>query len=424
NKETLEEKKEFAIKMKWLIIARFIIYGLAGIIAYFQMTRGNTPSTAGFLYINLIIYSLNIIYFIFVRKGMYLYTIAYVSLIADLLAMTWAVHLNGGLAGVIFPLNYIAVILIASILISQRAGVILTTVAGILFSLLISLEYLNILPPVPLIGIGTVLYHRKGYVVAVLDSKVICFYGVAIRRGYLSDRIKRQTKEIYEKGEQLIHVERMAMAAKIAGESAHEIKNPLSVIKFGLYYLGRILPENEEAQKTISSMDKATERAVSYIDILLSFSRSPVLMLKMIDVHKVIEESINELSQELLVGIEIKKDFASDVPLLKADQDKLKQVFANLIKNAAEAMGEVESRELRVESRREGEFVKISISDTGRGIPEEDLKRIFDPFFTTKGKSTGLGLAICQRIIEAHKGEIEGISEMGKGMTFVVKLSV
>ncbi|MFH1898126.1 MAG: ATP-binding protein [Candidatus Desantisbacteria bacterium] len=334
------------------------------------------------------------------------------------------------MAGVIFPLNYLIVIIGASIIISLRAGVIITTVASILFSLLISLEYLNILPPVPLMGIGTVLYHSKSYVIAAVVSKIIFFYGIAIVIGYYSDRLKRQTKEIREKRDALICAERMAMAAKIAGESAHEIKNPLAVIKFGLYYLGRILPENNEAQKTISQMDNAAERAITYINNLLNFSRPPVLALKMVDVHKVIEDALNELPQEILDGIEIVKDFALDVPLLNVDPDKLGQVVTNLVKNAVEAMTEVERKKLTVGTDlcvcpdKEGNFIKILVKDIGKGIPEQDLKRVFDPFFTTKGKSTGLGLAICQRIIEAHKGEIKVTSEKGKGTTFVVKLPV
>ncbi|MDI6777214.1 MAG: ATP-binding protein, partial [Syntrophales bacterium] len=90
----------------------------------------------------------------------------------------------------------------------------------------------------------------------------------------------------------------------------------------------------------------------------------------------------------------------------------------------AEAMTEVKSGKLKVKSEKEGEFIKLSISDMGKGVSEEDRKRIFDPFFTTKGKGTGLGLAICQRIVEAHKGEIEVKSEVGKGTTFVVNLPV
>ncbi|MBU1782883.1 GHKL domain-containing protein [bacterium] len=160
------------------------------------------------------------------------------------------------------------------------------------------------------------------------------------------------------------------------------------------------------------------------INDLLNFSKPPLLNLKPVDVHKVIEDSINELHQEMLTVIEIEKDFALDVPLLTADPDRLKQVFANLIKNGAEAMEEkgklkIKSEKLKI---KEEEIVQISISDTGKGIPTEELSRIFDPFFTTKDKGTGLGLTICQHIIEAHKGTIEIKSKVGEGTIFVVKL--
>ncbi|MFH1563301.1 MAG: ATP-binding protein [Nitrospirota bacterium] len=280
---------------------------------------------------------------------------------------------------------------------------------------------------------GAVDYIFMPVIPEILKAKVMVFVELFKKRQQIEKQIKELEDEIKERkrAEQelkatqnkLIQLEKVAAVSQIASEAAHEIKNPLAVIKAGLYYLKKILPEDDEAQKTLSQMDNATRRATTYINDLLNFSRPPVLALKPVDVHKIIEDSINELLEEILAGIEIEKDFAPDVPLLNADADRLKQVFANLIKNGAEAMGEkVESRKLKVESGKDGEFVKISISDTGKGISEEDLNHIFDPFFTTKGKGTGLELAICQRIIEAHKGEIEVKSAVGKGTIFVVKL--
>ncbi|MBU0701121.1 PAS domain S-box protein [bacterium] len=264
------------------------------------------------------------------------------------------------------------------------------------------------------------LKHKDGQrIKAEFNAGSITYEGRPADLVFVRDITHRKQME-----EKIINAEKLAAAVQIASEAVHEVKNPLAVIKSGLYYLGRILPENEEAQKTILQMDNATQRAVVYINDLLDFSKPSVLVLKQVDVHKVIEDSINELPQEMLAGIEIEKDFAPDVPLLTADPDQLKQVFVNLIKNAAEAMegkGKLKIKSEKLKIRKE-EIVQISISDTGRGVAEEDLKRIFDPFFTTKGKGTGLGLAICQRIIEAHKGGIEVESEVNKGTTFVVKL--
>ncbi|MBU1152641.1 PAS domain S-box protein [bacterium] len=266
--------------------------------------------------------------------------------------------------------------------------------------------------------------HKNGNLVILKTSGLPILDEKGILLGYRgADADITEQKQMEEK---IIKAEKLAAAVQIASEAAHEIKNPLAVIKAGLYYLEKILPENETAQKTLFRMNEATQRAVTYINDLLNFSKPPVMALKPVDLHKVIEDSINELHQEMLAGIAIEKDFALDVPLLTADPDQLKQVFVNLIKNGVEAMREkgklkIKSEKLKI---KEEEIVQVSISDTGRGITKEDLKHIFDPFFTTKGKGTGLGLAICQRIIEAHKGGIEVKSEVGKGTMFVVRLPV
>ncbi|MDI6752524.1 MAG: histidine kinase dimerization/phospho-acceptor domain-containing protein, partial [bacterium] len=284
-KETIEEREEFATRMEWLIIARFILYGLATTIVIGRIFIESCPFDLIIVYITLSIIFLNFSYLFLTRKRLYLYAVAYVSLLIDILFITLGTHSQGGLAATIFPLNYIVIILGASILISKRAGIIIATVSSIAVVILVSLECLNLLPFASYKAIGLAMYQDKGYVMMIVISRVIFFYAVAIVSGYLADRIKGQAREIREKGQQLIYMERMAMAAKIAGESAHEIKNPLAVIKSGLYYLKRILPDNELAKRTISRMDGATQRAVTYINDLLNFSKPPMLNLKTVDLH-------------------------------------------------------------------------------------------------------------------------------------------
>lgn len=416
------DKKEFVRRMEWIIFARFILYGLAFIIALFQMARGTIPKTPFYLCITLVIYGSNLIYLILTKKRRYLYFIAYLSLIIDLLVVTWAVHQNGGLASPIFPLNYILVILVASILISLKGGVIITTVASLFLVLLISLEYLGILPPSPVKGIGTVLYSERDYVILVVAGKIVFFYGVAIVCGYLSDRTKKQAEEILKKEEQLIKAERMAVMVRIASEAAHEIRNPLSVIKTGVYYLEKVLPGGEKIKERFLQIDGAVERVALYINDLLNLSKPPVLNLSRVDINTLIEESLKE-SSPFSLGIEIKKELREGLPYVKVDPDRLKEVFVNLIKNAAEVMKGRGELRVRSEEKEEG-FIQISLEDTGPGIQEENLEKVFDPFFTTKTQGTGLGLAICKRIIDAHKGKIEVKSYPGQGTRFIISLPI
>jgi len=244
-------------------------------------------------------------------------------------------------------------------------------------------------------------------------------------RDHLEELVKKKTDELKATKDKLIQSEKLAIASQIASEAAHEIKNPLTVITAGLYYLKQILPkEKENVQNTLLQMKNATKRVSAYINDLLNFSRPPVLQLRQVEINEVLEEVIREMPQEILSDIEIIKDFETDLPQINADSDRLKQVFTNLIKNASEAMQEVRNKKLEVRSEKEEGMVKITISDTGEGIVKEKIGYIFDPFFTTKGKGTGLGLAICQRFIEGHRGKIEVESKVGEGTTFVLKFPI
>lgn len=242
-------------------------------------------------------------------------------------------------------------------------------------------------------------------------------------RDHLGELVEERTKELKETHDKLIQSEKLATAAQIASETAHEIKNPLSVIKAGLYYLKTTLPQDQEKiQESIRMLDDAVERATAYIHDLLNFSKPQVLNLMSVEINEVLEKSLKELPTETVANVKIEKDFEPDLPQVKADPERLKHVFINLIKNASESM---EGKgKLTIQSKLYEHELQISFTDTGKGIQEEDIKHIFDPFFTTKCKGTGLGLAICHRIIEAHQAEIDVISEVDKGTTFIIRMMV
>ncbi len=266
----------------------------------------------------------------------------------------------------------------------------------------------------------SVLKAKDGQAIDVeINAGIITYENRSADLVFIRDITERKQME-----KELIKTERLAAAVQIASEAAHEVKNPLTVIKAGLYYLGKILHEdNNEAQKTIFQMDQATQRAVIYINDLLNFSRPIELKKSEININEVIQQALDELPTEIFANIDVQQELFSGSPLILADFERLKQVVTNLVKNAAEAMGG-SGKGLVVRSEKGWEFIEISVSDMGKGIAEKNLKHIFDPFFTTKGKGTGLGLAICQRIVEAHNGRIEVTSKMGEGTTFVVRLPV
>lgn len=168
-------------------------------------------------------------------------------------------------------------------------------------------------------------------------------------------------------------------------------------------------------------------RCKSIVANLLDFARQSKLKLSEVKPADIIYDVIRELKYKpAFEGVVLKVSDNSDNKLIEGDRDQLKQVFMNLINNACEALEESKTKTVSMNIIDEVNFIAIEISDSGCGVPEENIKKLFTPFFTTKkmGKGTGLGLAITYGIIKMHKGDIKVESVLGQGTTFRIKLPV
>ncbi|MBI4753791.1 HAMP domain-containing histidine kinase [Candidatus Desantisbacteria bacterium] len=265
----------------------------------------------------------------------------------------------------------------------------------------------------------------------VADTRIVAMgnfdYKIAINTkdeiGSLAVAFNQMIDDLLITQNKLIKTEKMTAVVQIISEAAHDIRNPLAVISSGIYLLKKVLQEeNPLVAQTIKQIEDAVARMSLLIEDLLHFSRPIQLNMDRTKINDMIKTAISELPEGLFSGVDRKLELADNIPLILADSNRLKQIVVNLVKNAVEAMEGVESKELRVESKKEGDFIKISVSDTGKGIPTEEIANIFDPFHTTKKKGLGLGLSICHRFAEAHGGRIGVESEVGKGTRFVVWL--
>jgi signal transduction histidine kinase len=205
---------------------------------------------------------------------------------------------------------------------------------------------------------------------------------------------------------------------------AHEVNNPLSNISSSCEILLEELDDaDKEFQRTLlKKVLEQVERSRTLILNLLEFSRTKELCLENVNLKQVIEKTLSLLSGQKphSVGVTVKVD---ENLYVHVDRQKIEQAFTNLISNAFQAIDGVGMVKIRAIAKSDG-FVKIRISDSGMGIPEQDLPRIFDPFFTTKdvGKGTGLGLFVTHDIILRHKGTIQVKSSVGKGTAFCIRL--
>jgi two-component system sensor histidine kinase HydH len=234
----------------------------------------------------------------------------------------------------------------------------------------------------------------------------------------------RDLTEIRQLKAEVARSQRLASIGSLAAGVAHEIRNPLSSIKgFATYFKGR-LRGNPEDSRTADIMIQEVERLNRVIRQLLDLSRPMEIQKKPTRLEPLIEHTVRLVDVHARKkGITVKTEVSPEVPAVFADPDRIKQVLLNLCLNAIEAMQAGGDLTLSLRHHNE-KMVRMVVSDTGEGIPGDDLENIFDPYYTTKSSGTGLGLAIVHRIIEAHGGEIRVKSEAGRGTTFTILLPV
>jgi PAS domain S-box-containing protein len=239
--------------------------------------------------------------------------------------------------------------------------------------------------------------------------------------------------------------EKLATLGSMAARVAHEIRNPLVSVKTFCQMLPDKYQDQGFREVFLPLVIKEVDRISNITEDLLNFSRVSPRVLKLVAVQEVLEESLALIKQELRKKeIIVNKDYTQENISLLTDPDKLKQVFLNLFTNSIQAMDKGGILTIKTEIESNGEHQEspilaydsvssrspwanariacIRISDTGKGIPEENISDIFEPFFTTKEKGTGLGLVISQEIVKELKGSIEVESQLGEGSTFIIRL--
>jgi len=228
--------------------------------------------------------------------------------------------------------------------------------------------------------------------------------------------------------EEVRRLDRLASLGTLAAGMAHEIKNPLSSIKTFTQLLPEKMDDVEFRTDFLAIAQKEVDRIDYLVNQLLSFARPSKPQFQKTDILKVIEETLTIIDNQIIKKkIKVVKEFQKDPPQVYVDERQIKQVFINIIVNAIQAMEEegvltlsTKSNQQKMHRGEEAEFLQVLITDTGKGIPDDQLDKLFNPFFTTKHDGTGLGLAIVHRIIEEHHGFIEISSKLGKGTTFTI----
>jgi PAS domain S-box-containing protein len=241
--------------------------------------------------------------------------------------------------------------------------------------------------------------------------------GMAVENANLYEKTRKALEDLGAAQEQVMRTEKLASLGKLAATIAHEINNPLAVvltyIRLMLKLIGRqhFTPERlEDINRYLATMEAETSRCGDIVKNLLAFARQSQIDMKANSIREIIDRTLPLVSHDLeLRGIRLVKNVEAHIPHVHCDFKQIQQALLNVLGNAAEAMTEGGTLTLQVCQAAKGGYVEVVVTDTGCGIPPENLKDIFEPFFTTKEerKGVGLGLAVVYGIVARHHGKIE-----------------
>jgi len=247
--------------------------------------------------------------------------------------------------------------------------------------------------------------------------------GIAEQCALAIDKARLIENQRYRYHQLAIQTEKLSALGRMAAGVAHEVNNPLAGILLYSTNLVKKVPREGPLREGLQIIISETMRCKQIIQDLLEFSRDKPPEKGMASVNQMIEKALAILENEFhLKHIVIKKDLSREIPDILLDSGQIQQVLVNLLINASESIGDHGT--ITIRSRREPEWVRVEIEDTGCGIAPEHVAKIFEPFFSTKSKGTGLGLAVSFGIIQNHQGNIGATSQMGKGSCFTVDLPI
>jgi signal transduction histidine kinase/iron only hydrogenase large subunit-like protein len=260
------------------------------------------------------------------------------------------------------------------------------------------------------------------------DKAIAVYHGIAevdMCLPYMISRLETSITDLKESQNRLIQAEKLASMGQMAAGIAHELNNPLGVV---LMYSHLLMDQiksnfNEHSLEDVERIVHEAERARTIVQGILNFSRENRLELQPTDINELIRQAAQDIaSVNLYARIHFELGLDNKLKARKVDPSQLRQVFDNLLKNAVEATAD--GGTITIETEQMESEARISVHDSGPGIPEEVLPHLFTPFHTTKriGKGTGLGLAVCYGIIKMHSGSIRAFNKPDGGACFEIML--
>jgi len=236
----------------------------------------------------------------------------------------------------------------------------------------------------------------------------------------LEARVQEKSEALRRAQAEIVQSEKLATLGYLSAGMAHEIRNPLNSIALFVQLIKTGLEEPERVDY-VEKILKEVDRIDGILSKLLNAAKRPRFEISEVHVDRILENTLEAFTPQLKQKrIQVVTDFRSIPPAIKADPMEIEQIFTNLFLNSIHVMAEEGT--LSVQLDQDESYINMRVSDTGPGIPPENLPNIFDPFFTTNSRGTGLGLSVVLRIVKTYKGKIEVEKSDASGTTFSVRL--
>ena len=241
-------------------------------------------------------------------------------------------------------------------------------------------------------------------------------------RNNLERLVEERTEELRDAQGEILRNERMVTLGKLSRDIGHELRSPLTAIKNSLYILKLTEQDSSSENADVLEILETEIRSIEiFLEGLIDFSDPPGTIVRNVRINELLESTLKKINVRLDVKVEWR--LGKKIPSIFLDPKQISKVFINIFTNAVQAMPNGGNLIIST-SKIEKDLLSVSFSDTGIGIPEENIPELFEPLFTTKPKSVGLGLAVAKMLVDLQGGRIEVISQLGKGSTFTIILPI
>jgi len=417
-------EKDVKDKLKWLMLFR-VLFSTLLLGSSIVMQLGESPPPIGpplkLLYGLIVsIFFLSILYALTIDRIKKLVVFAYIQILTDTMIVSVILFITGSYSS-IFSFLYLVVIIYSSILLSIRGTLVIAAVCSIQFGIMMDLEYYGVIYPFvaePMMLASSRPWNQVLY--KILITMTACF-AVAFLSSFLSEQVRSTREELRIMENHVKRVEKMATVGELAAGLAHEIKNPLASLTGSIQLLKEDISYDPDHDRLMQIILREADRLSSLASNFLMYARPPAGKAEAIELEKILIETVELFEKDASHDSRVvtTKQIQSNL-WISMDPVHLRQILWNLLLNASEAIdgeGTIGIEMFATKSKR----ACIKVSDTGRGMTQEEIKSIFDPFYTTKSNGTGLGLSIVHRILESYDSWMNVESERDQGTTFTLQ---